>query len=314
MSSEHPSRRLDSLRIRDVRHLCFLLGTNEKELKSICSSLNRCPNRLYKRGIIVKKGKERPTSTPLGRFRTIIDRLNRLLQRLRYPDNMHGGLKGRTTRTYARPHVSKRAILKSDLENCFPNIRPGMVYDAFVGGLSCSPDVARYLTRLVTLEGQLPQGSPTSTVVANIVSEPLARRLEGLAFSFRGESGTFVDDIVISGPAYVGKLERIVKKIICQEGFRPNEKKTKIVYRYQEQVLAGIRVNNGLGAPTEKIRDVRGRIDRLHTDLRTGKASDYKSLESIRGKIRYIGLYNRGAANSLWKRLGKARSASPAVP
>ncbi|MCK4632422.1 MAG: RNA-directed DNA polymerase [candidate division Zixibacteria bacterium] len=252
-----------------------------------------------------KKGKRRPTATPIGRFRFIVGRLASLLQRLEHPKVMHGGLRGRSTRTYAQPHVGRPAILKSDLESFFPNVRPGKVYNAFIE-LRCSPDVARFLTRLTTLEGGLPQGSPTSTVVGNIVTHSLARRLDRLAKSFNGTAGTYVDDIVVSGPAFVENLAPTVKRIIEQEGFRQNTNKTKVFYGNEEQVVTGVRVNSCLDAPSAKVRETRDLIDSLDAEMEKHRNGDSTQVLSIRGKIAYIGTLNRGAAESLSKRLRRA--------
>ena len=300
------NRKLDTLSIRDVRHLCRILGTSQKELESICVGLQKEPYRFYRETIITTKEKRRHLATPTGRFRLIVDRLNGFLQRLRFPDNMHGGLKTRSARGYAGPHVRKCAILISDINDFFPSIHPGIVYRTFLEKLGCSPDVSHYLTRLTTFNGQLPQGSPTSTIVANIVSMGLANRLRTLADSINGVSGTFVDDIVISGPPYVGNFQLTIKKIICQEGFRPNEEKTRPIQNGKEQVIAGIRVNNRLDAPSEKIRETRRLIDQARADLALGIIVHPSILRSIQGKIRYIDSLNPGAAKALRKRFRPA--------
>jgi len=300
-------RKLVNLGINDVGHLCYLLHTNKKELDSICEGIKSKPNKYYYRQEKEIKGKPRQFATPIGRLRIIVDHLNAFLQRLTFPDNMHGGLRGRTTRTYAKPHVRKETILKSDLENFFPNIRPGMVYRAFID-LKCKPDVARYLTRLTTLDGQVPLGSPTSTVVANIVSRGLAIRLENLAKLHKGVSGTFVDDIAISGPSYIGKLKPTVLRIIQQEGFHPNLKpeKTAILYANEEQILVGMKVNNGLDIPVSKITAIQKQISAFSKYTYLNQTMYYKDIDSIKSKIHYVGTLNPGAANSLMKQLYKS--------
>ncbi len=291
-----------TLAIRDVKHLCLLLGTSRSELHSICSGIDQSTRKYYHQQTVVRKGKTRRLATPHGRLRDILDRLNSHLQRLDFPSNMHGGLKGRTTRSYAKPHVRRPEILKSDIRDFFPSVKPKKVYDAFVK-LGCSPDVAHFVTRLTTFEGSLPQGSPTSSVVANIVTMHLAQRLQGLAASFNGASGTFVDDIVLSGPAYVRRYKGTLLRIVSQEGLQAHSGKTVAIHADKEQVLAGIRVNHGLDTPREKVQQVRGLIDGLRADRQSGMTIDSKRVLRIKGKIRYIGSLNPGAAKSLSKRL-----------
>ncbi|MCK5127881.1 MAG: RNA-directed DNA polymerase [candidate division Zixibacteria bacterium] len=298
-------RRLTILNIKDVSHLCLLLGVSKDNLLSICSGIEKHPNGYYRRHVMVRNGKQRSIATPYGSFRRIIDRLNSFLQRLKFPDNMHGGLKGRTTYSYAKPHKGKKAILKSDIKDFFPNVRPTQVYREFIR-LGCAPDVARVITKLTMLDGCLPQGSPTSTVIGNIVTMNLAKRLKGLADSIKASSGTYVDDVVLSGPTYIAKKEKLVLKIIEQEGFSPNITKTNTQFDNQEQVIAGIRVNNGFDAPSIKIASIRAEIEALENSVKSNLNNYHAAIKSIRGKIRYIERLNKGAAKHLSKLLNRS--------
>lgn len=289
------TRKLHKLDIRDIKHLCLLLGTNQKELDTIFSGISQEPARYYHFREIEKNGKKRLLATPIGRFRILVNRLNKLLQKLYFPNTMHGGLKGRSTKSYAAPHVNKPMVLKSDIKNFFPSVRPGKVYDMFVKKLGCTTDISRYLTRLTTVNGQLPQGSPTSTVIANLISQGISRRVQGLASTFNGQSGTFVDDVVLSGPKYIDKFKPVLSKIIKQEGFEVNESKTSSFHREEEVVIAGIRVDNGLDAPSHKIKETRKEIEILGHDLEAGKKLDKKTVQSIKGKIGNIKSLNKGA-------------------
>jgi len=298
-------RRLDDLRIRSVKHLCLLMGTDPRELDSICAGIDINPVKFYRFRTVHRNGKSRALATPVGRLRDILSRLNRHLQRFEFPDYMHGGLRGRSTKTYALPHVRRKSVLKSDLKDFFPSIRPGRVYDTFLK-LGCTPDVAHYITRLTTVNGQLPQGSPTSTVVAALVSIGMAVRLRGLADFVDGHSGTFVDDLALSGPPWVGRFRSTVRRIIRQERLTPNDLKTVVVKSSEEQVIAGVRVNHGLDAPKTKVHEVRALIEQLHLDVADGKSPDLSVLRSIRGKIQHVDSLNRGAAHSLTRRLARA--------
>jgi len=216
---------------------------------------------------------------------------------------MHGGLRGRSTFTYASGHVGKPVLVKSDLKNFFPSISSGRVYEMFVNRLGCSPDVAHYLTRLTTYKGFVPQGSPTSTVIGALVTIKLAGRLDGLAKALGGKSDIFVDDIVLSGPGYAGRLKGTVKNIIQQEGFQPNDAKTEELDAKTEQVLTGIRVNSILDVPSEKIEVVREIIRDLKNRKFGSRYISESELASVRGRIRYIIKLNRGTGLFLKRKL-----------
>jgi RNA-directed DNA polymerase len=300
------ARKLEHLRIRDIRHLCLLLHTKQTELDSICQGISTNPDNYYIRGTFKdKKGKLRPKATPKGRFRAINNNLNALLQRLLFPANMHGGLRGHTTLSYAKPHIRKSCVIKLDIKDFFPSINHTRVYKAFCA-LRCTPDVARYLTRLTTIDNQLPQGSPTSAIVANIVTKPFAKRLNGLANSINGESGTYVDDLILSGRGFVDKLQPTLKKIVRQEGLIINEKKTIVFKKRNPHIITGIRVDKGLDIPKEKILEIRKLIEDILIDRCEGKYIERKRISSIEGKIRYVKRLNKGTAGFLSQQLKKA--------
>lgn len=190
-------RKLQKLNIRNLKHLCKHLKCSEKELFKFCED----PECYYHcRPDRIIKGKKRPTYTPVARFREIIDRLKCLLERIEMADYLQGGIKGCSPKTNAAYHLNKSAVLNFDLEDFFPSVSSHLVYELFNKRLGCSGKVADILTSLVTLNGGLPQGSPTSTVVANLVIVPLTVRLKNLASKHKCDYSQFIDDGTISGP------------------------------------------------------------------------------------------------------------------
>lgn len=288
---------------KSVTHLCRRLGTSPAELKRICEDLERHYRRKPKR----IKGKIRQCSTPQGRLRQILDRLQNILQGLEIPDYIHGGIRGRSIETNARPHVGQAALLKADIEKFFPSIAPRMVYRMFRDQLSCSPDVAHHLTRLTTLDGSLPIGSPTSTIVGSLVALPMAARLKGLASTHRAAYSQFVDDIAISGARHVARLGATVQRIIRQSGFKANcEKWVFSSTRREERVVTGIRIDGRFDAPSVKIRETRNLIKKLVQQRNSGQAIQDRQIRSLEGKIRHVSRFNRGAGRHLHKRLNRA--------
>ena len=84
-------RPLHRLNIRDVKHLCKLLGVERGELETLCLD----PARYYRRGVITdSKGKPRPIAEPRGRLRQLLDTLNSLLQRIVPFSQLCGGAEG----------------------------------------------------------------------------------------------------------------------------------------------------------------------------------------------------------------------------
>ncbi len=181
-----------------------------------------------------------------------------------------------------------------------------MVYKIFYKRLGCSPNVSRYLTRLTTLNGSLPQGSPTSTILAALATEPLAKRLENFVKGHRASFSQYVDDTTVSGVEHVQKLIPTLKKIIRQEAFKINNAKTNVSTSDNEQIVTGVRVNKGRDVPKEKLRTVRKQVETIVLQIKRLKKPSCQEMASIRGKIHNITRLNKGAGRSLTKRLNKS--------
>ena len=284
------------------------LRTSPNDLERVCDNAEN----FYTCWDQEKNGKVRPIASPRAPLRGILDQLNNILQRLYFPENLHGGIRGRSTRTYASAHVGRSVLLKFDLQDFFPSIKSGRVYTLFREELGCSPNVARYLTRLTTHHGAVPQGSPTSTILAALVTRPLAIRVSRLANSIDGRADMYVDDGVLSGPPYAGRFKRTIARVISQEGFRAHPLKTKSVVATEEQVLTGIRVNTRIDAPREKIQLAKRRIQDVRARVSRGERIPHRDLQSVRGLIRWIQSLNLGTGRSLMRQLTKALGATSA--
>jgi retron-type reverse transcriptase len=220
---------------------------------------------------------------------------------------MQGGVKECSPRTNAYYHVHKPAVLNFDIADFFPSLRPSLVYNLFNKKLGCSPDVARILTRLTTLNGGLPQGSPTSTVVANLVILPLADRIKSLADKHNCDYSQFVDDGTISGPAYIENLRPLIDRIIRQERFLASPKPNKRVtmYHSNEQVVTGVKVNKKIDVPFAKLQEVRDKLADLRIKVESGHRPTDKEIASVKGKIQFVATLNMTKSNKMRVQLTK---------
>lgn len=293
---------LKGLNIRHMKSLCCLLGTSPSELERLCdiAETQYCE-------FILKKEKKngRKISEPYDRLKEISRNLNAMLQRIDLPDVVQGGRKGYSYITNAEKHQRKPMVLKFDIKDCFPSITNRMVYEVFEKRLGCYHDVARYLTRLTTVHGCLPQGAPSSSILAAFVLEPLSLRLKKLAEANGITYTQYIDDIAFSGQRWIVRLKPIILKIIRQSGFEVKEDKIKTLSKESEQIVTGVRVDNGLDAPKDYIKKTRLRIENLDGISREGESKFVKEIESIKGMIAFIAQFNRGAAKNLRKRLKK---------
>jgi RNA-directed DNA polymerase len=245
-----------------------------------------------------------------GALRRLLDRLNYLLQKIPLPEYVHGGVPGKSTRTNAKTHTHKDMLVKTDIKNHFPTVFPERVYRMFQNEQQCTPDVAHILTRLTTLNGGLPQGSPTSTTVSNLVTRDLSTRLHHFA-SVRGyECTQYVDNYDFSGKKQLARCIDKIVQIMKQEGFKVNLSKTEAVPASKEQIVAGVRVNDWqLDIPKSYVRKVSRELADLKQKLENTRAPSFsgKDIRKLECKINYVRQLNRGAGKFLAKQLNRIR-------
>ncbi len=256
--------------------------------------------------------KTRPINQPIGKLNDVLRKVKGILDQIELPSYMHGGVKKHSPITNAAPHVRKRAVLNFDIADFFPSIKPSHVYETFYKHCRFSADVSRILTRLVTFERQLPQGSPTSTVVANLVILPLAQRLHKLAEKHGCDYSQFVDDGTVSGPAYIENLRPLIDKIIRQERFCASPKPHKRMTKYQsdEQVVTGVRVNRRIDVPSQKVEKLREDLCHLYIKMRTGTKPSDSEIASLKGKIQFVTTLNAQKGNRFRNRFAKILKSS----
>lgn len=287
-----------------------LLSTSEEELHKLCDIISSEPEIYYiqwKKE--TKKGKTRSMVKIHGRLREILDVLTKLIQRIRVPFYVHGGVPCKSTITNARPHLGKPMVVRVDLEKHFPSVSPRQVYGMFCTQQDCSPDVARILTRLTTLNGELPQGSPTSVTVSNLVTLSLTKRLRNFAQK-RGTEGTqYVDDYIFSGKRRTSKYVGKITKIVTQAGFKSNPTKIDIMPESGEQIVTGIRVNdNKPDIPISYVKERRRELASLQSKIEMGSKLTQKTTKQLESKIQYISQFNRGIAKHLKRKLNQLKS------
>ncbi len=299
------SRPLLQLRWKDIRHVERSLGCDRAEFVSLFADASRH----YRfRKITDAKGKQREVCSTHGRLRELQDRLLLCLGRVTVADPVHGSVPGRSSVGNAKKHASPKGFVKVDIKDCFPSISHRRIYRIFCERLGCSPDVARLLTKLTTVNGKLPQGVSTSPFLAALATERLAKRLNGLAASRGGRATMYVDDGTLSGPVSVTRTLKAAKSIVQQEGFRPHPTKCVAPPPGQPKVVTGVRVDGGIDAPPGYAEEV-SRLLHEYTQLTTIENCD--SVESqrldrtLRGKLAYLAQLNPGAAKPIRAALNK---------
>src|SRR5262249_54714980 len=116
----------------------------------------------------------------------------------------------------------------------------------------------------------LPQGACTSPALANQVARKLDRRLAGLACALGLRYSRYADDLTFSAPREqenkVGYVLARIRHLALAEGFRVNEKKTRVLRPNTAQVVTGLVVNHRPAVPRRELRRLRAILHQAAKD------------------------------------------------
>jgi RNA-directed DNA polymerase len=179
-------------------------------------------------------------------------------------------------------HLGKKNVLNIDLENFFDSFNFGRVRGFFIKNenFKLDPKIATMIAQIACYNDTLPQGSPCSPVITNLITHSLDIRLSQLAKKYKCTYTRYADDITFSTrksefPSQIMKEEdgiytagKRLRREIFNAGFSINENKTRIQYKDSRQDVTGLIVNKKPNTKKEYWRTVRAKCNSLFT---TGK-------------------------------------------
>ena len=230
-----------------------------------------CNKRLYKTFTIPKKsGGCRQILAPERNLKEMQRCLNRILQAMyQAPSCANGFIPHRSIAHNASIHVGNKYVFNTDLKDFFTSITYDNVYKSLIiRPFEFPAIIARTIAGLccteINIDGQsqfaLPQGAPTSPIVANIVCLPLDRKCAGLARRFSASYSRYADDITFScdknaffpGSDFMLEFQRIIES----QFFCINHTKDRVQNYAGRQEVTGVVVNKKVNVSKQYIRDL----------------------------------------------------------
>ncbi len=186
--------------------------------------------------------------------------LHLLLARLKTHHAAVGFEPGESFVTNAARHCGKAIVVHFDLWNFFPSTSAERVHRYF-RRIGWNRQAARLLTKLVTWNGQLPQGAPTSPRLSNLVNYRLDVRLSQLCDGYHATYTRYADDITISLDNEHYDLHPLIAAVIAilrSEGYEPHlRKKFSVRRQHHQQRVTGLVVNDRVNLSRETRRWLR---------------------------------------------------------
>jgi RNA-directed DNA polymerase len=234
-------------------------------------------------------GGTRTISAPTDQLKMIQERLSNVLQNCIEEINnvnqlkaqiAHGFIRKRSILTNAQAHRKRRYVFNMDLENFFGAINFGRIRGFFIKDrhFALPPPVATVLAQIVCYNNSLPQGSPCSPVVSNLIGHVLDVQLvriakrEGCTFTRYADDLTFSTNkpifpvsiaVPVAGQPNIWQVGTGLARIITKSGFTVNSAKTRMQYRDSRQEVTGLIVNQKINVRYEYRHTVRAMVQRL---------------------------------------------------
>ncbi|MGC0075830.1 retron Ec67 family RNA-directed DNA polymerase/endonuclease, partial [Ralstonia pseudosolanacearum] len=272
----------------------------------------------YRRFKIKKRhGGEREILAPESELKLLQRRLSTLLQdcvaeinlaRGHAEDGAHFGIahgfkRHHTIMTNGRVHVTRRYVFNVDLHDFFGTINFGRVRGFFLKdrNFALHPEVATAIAQIACFENRLPQGSPCSPVISNLIAHSLDIHLARLAAKYGATYTRYADDLTFSTnrPSFPSEIAMLkgahtwvpgadLERIVTRNGFGFNPEKTRLQYRDSRQEVTGLTVNRKVNVPAKYRYTVRAMVDKL---FKTGKFEFIHKKRDAKGDVVFENRY-----------------------
>lgn len=194
-------------------------------------------------------------------------------------------------------------MLNLDLDNFFPTLNFGRIRGFLMKNkhFNLKPEVATIIAQIACNDGRLPQGSPCSPIVSELVTHFLDVRLARMANQNKCTYTRYADDITFSTnqkkfPVTLAvqtedgwKLGDNLRGRIEHSGFKVNDAKTRMQCRGRWQCVTGLTVNKKVNIRAKYYKLARAMTHSLFT---TGKyrrnGEEESSIESLEGIVNHI--------------------------
>lgn len=310
----------------ELRDVAELLGFAPKSLSYI---LYKLPSEeKYRTFTIPKKaGGSRTIRAPEPKLALLQRRLARRLdecadeftgKNCRFWYASHGFRGRRGIITNAEVHKRRRYVFNIDIEDFFGSINFGRVRGFFIHdrGFSLTPKVSTIIAQIACFENSLPQGSPCSPVISNLIGNLVDVRMISLArrgrctytryaddLTFSTNEKFFPTDIAINGDGDYWRPSRKLCREIERSGFKINDSKTRMSLFNSRQSVTGLVVNAKPNIEQNYYRHVRSMCHALFTN-----GEYYRPVDDTKDKISNLGPLEGMLSHVYFVKMRKDRS------
>jgi hypothetical protein len=208
-----------------------------------------------------------------------------------YSPFAHGGLRGRNTITCVLPHVGKKFVALFDVKNFYPSI------DIRIFQKECPAETRKnnaFINKVakgflfegdgVSPMNHLPQGAPTSPMLANIFMMRTDWTFARFAQRYFDASFTrYVDELIFSSDAPMDfrQLKFMVQHQLYKISLKMNDEKIRFFKPASRKIILGVAINEKLNVPRELKKNLRAALHQVKIGLR-------KPDSVLNGELAYV--------------------------
>ena len=326
-----PAIRQRFLALGSRAELAAVIGVSDRHLCHVLyGSRERSKYRTFE--IPKKKGGTRTISAPPSRLGSLQSKLAEVLYSVFEPrECAHGFARGRSIVSNAAKHCGRNYVLNIDLKDFFPGIHLGRVRGIFEKPPFGLPSaVAKVIGQIACDDaGRLPQGSPLSPIISNMVCGALDTALQRCAQRNACFYTRYVDDLTFSTdrssmPEDLGSVGSDgtfcvegsrLESLIEEQGFKVNPEKVWLRSRREHQEVTGLTVNEFPNVTRRLVRQTRAILHNWDTSslaeaaetfskkYTPGQPADEEAFRCfVQGRLSFIRMV-RGKDDPVYRRL-----------
>lgn len=223
---KHPYEKYDLMRSPfaqkiSQRDVAKLVGETRDDLRKLGEP--RYKNLFLVRRTITVKGKKRDLIYPVGRLRTVHERLKYHMNKIIQPSYLMSPRKGKSQRDNAAAHIDQRQYLTLDLKQFYPSTSRAKIRNALSEQFKMEADVAGLIAHVATADDHACFGSPLTPVLMALVHRPMFDEIAEKCNKNNLGYTVWVDDLTISGTSISGDFIAEVREIIRGHGHRSHK-------------------------------------------------------------------------------------------
>lgn len=275
-----------------------------------------------------RSGGRRQIDAPKEELMTALTNLKTLFEQfmpLNYHTSAFAYIKGRCVVDVAKRHqkAENRWFLKLDFSNFFGSTTKEFVERMFAqiypfAIIMQSPEGKAELSNaldLCFLNGGLPQGTPISPLLTNIMMIPIDHDIANseLFTKWRYTYTRYADDIEIGNKySFAGekrsKVEGVLREVLKKHGapFSINPKKTKYCSSAGKNYILGVILNkdNQITLGAKKRKNLKTAIFQMLADYKVGDRWDAARVQELQGQVAWFSSVNKEDTENILKHYG----------